>query len=218
MAKKRVKRVKKDSGESKREVQLKMTVLFMIVLIITLAVFYMISTSSKKFGYAGIKFQPEKLGSKLFYTGNFPLLDSLGNVNSYLTVYFREDPRKLGNISVDGNIIFKKKIAVAADSNFVYKCSDSLIAATTLSQYLSKLGKTTFPATTNKTEALAMNRTYVACNNTSNYSVVEFIEGDETKIVGNADCYKFYVKNCDVMNITERFMVAAYAQSKGIKI
>jgi len=219
MAKKKKdkKEVKREEKPTKRqEKQLKLVVVFMIFLIASIFLFYWLSVKMNQFEYAGLKFEKTKQGSITFYQTKFPFKDMFGNIVGYLPVYFREDPRKLSNITVDAKINLKKNVALAIDSETV-KCEDSILAATTLSLFLGQAGVNSFGATTNETEAKMLNRTYVECMETSNYSVIIFDNSLVNRIDKSlfSDCYTLSVANCEIMNVTERFMLALYAQSQG---
>jgi len=217
--KKNVKKTEKKKIRQKWETQVIVIVGFMLIVLATVFIFYWISVNSKKFEFAGLKFEKIKEGSLTFYNTNFPLKDIFGNTVSYLPAYFREDPRKLANITIDGAIKLKSTVALAADSD-ILRCEDSILAGTTLSVFLAKAGISSFGATTNKTEAEYFNRTYVDCGNTSQYSIVMFKNSTVDRIdeLLSPNCYVISIANCNFMNVTERFMMGVYAHSAGISI
>ncbi|MEK6820576.1 MAG: hypothetical protein AABX71_02585, partial [Nanoarchaeota archaeon] len=87
-----------------------------------------------------------------------------------------------------------------------------------LSQFLGKFGRNTFGATSNKTEAELYNRTYVNLGDVfySDFTMILFRKGEESGIkkIG-ANLYSLEYKNCEIIDVTERFMVAMYAQATG---
>lgn len=208
----------------KQEKQIRRTVIIMVILIMAVVFINFLVQKSKKFEYAGLEFIKIKKGELNLYYTKFPILNPTGSVVGYVPFYFRKDPRKLDDIDIGGNIILKKNVALAIDDNFVKKCGDSVLAATTLSLFLQSTEVEAFGATTNRTEADLLGRRYVRCGDANTllfnpYSVLEFREGNENSINRiNSDCYALTVANCEIMAVTERFMLGMYAHSRGIKI
>lgn len=230
MAKRKIGKIIKKGGLKNKEMkkqekpkfnlenQIKFFVTLMICVILIVFFIYWISIQTRSFNYAGVEFEKGKQGNLILYKANLPLFDYSGKITNYLSVYFREDPRKLRNINISGTIMLRRNVALAADESFVRNYEDSILAATTLSVYLKALGANPFPATMNKTEAEELNRTYVSCDDTKNYSIIIFQKGNESKIEQKGDCYFLNVKDTEVMNVTEKFMIGAYAHSRGASI
>ena len=172
----------------------------------------------KKFDYAGLEFEKGKLGNLILYKAELPAKDITGNAVGYSLLYLREDPRKLKNIEIKSPVILKKDVALASDKDFIESCDDSIVAAATLSVYLNTIGRNPFPATLNKAEADLLNRTYASCNNAEGYSVVSFEKSDKNEIEKNNECYVLKIADCNIMNLTERFILASYANSRRIII
>ncbi len=207
--------------KEKEERQTRIFVIFMVGLILSVILFYFLFQDIKKFEYAGLEFEKIRQGNLNLYSTKFPLRDISGRVVAYLPFYFREDPRKLRDIRIEGRIILdnRKPVAITASKEVIESCEDSILAAATLSiNFFGPLGIKAFPATTNKSESEILNRTYVSCNDTSNHSIILFEKGDENKIVKNGDCYLLEFKNCEIMNITERFILGLYAHPRNIEI
>jgi hypothetical protein len=214
MATKKVrKRIEKRREEKNKEKQLKLVVILMIILFLSIVAFYFIAQELKKFSYGGVNFQKTKQGDLILYLANFPLSKLTGNVVNDVNIYFRTDPRQLESIPIEGSILLKKNVALAVNSDEL-KCSDKVVAGTTLSQFLGRFGISAFGATTDLNEARDLNRTYVSCEDASayDYSVVKFVEGNTSSIkkIGQ-DCYVLEIANCEIMNITERFMIGAWS-------
>jgi hypothetical protein len=214
---------KAKSLKSKQEKQIRLAIFVMLALILLIFFISFLIEHSKKFKYAGLQFVKGKKGNLILYQTKFPLRDMGGKVVAYLPFYFREDPRRLKRIEMDGTIKLKKTVALAANKEVIKSCEDSILAATTLSLFLSKSGINSFPATTNKSEAELYNRTYVSFGSSLEYSVLIFRnseEGEESKIkkTGMWDVYILNFADCEIMNVTERFMLGLYAHSRGIEI
>ncbi|MCX6748647.1 MAG: hypothetical protein NT076_03505 [Candidatus Pacearchaeota archaeon] len=192
--------------------QTKFVLIFMAILILVILFTYLAVKESKKFSYLGVTFYKNdgRCPSK-FYLGEFPLGD-----NQYLKFCFRQDPRNI-NITIESPIFLTDKVALAMDSSYSEKCEDSIVSATTLSVFLNQLGASAYGATINKTEALALNRTYVNCSTTLN-SIVVFRDSQVNLIKKQENCYIVEIKDCGIMNATERFMIGMWASSKGVKL
>jgi len=221
--KKSVKRIKKSRSKKlspieKRDNQLKMIVIFMAGLIIVVLLSYWLSIETKKFSYVGLDFEKRQQGSLVLYFTEFPISDIFGNIVGYQGFYLRQDPRKIDYVELPDSINLKKDTALAADGAFIGSCEDSIVAGTTLSVFLQKSGINPIPATTNQSEADKYGRLYVDCGDTSQYSIIQFKLGDESKVSVNGDCYTILTSICDVMNVTERFMIGLYANSRGIEL
>lgn len=207
----------KKKNEKRLEKQTAIAIFIMIAVIVAVIIFYVFNSQLKNFKYEGIKIEKGKLGEQIFYLAYFPITDDIGNIVDFIKVYLRQDPRTLEYITVNsGDIRLKKNTALAATSEFVENCSDSLVAATTLSGFLQRAGLVTFPATTNKTEAEEKNRIFVTCQNTTSNSIIIFEKGSESSIVQQGDCYRIIAgkENCDILNVTEKFMFGVYASNR----
>jgi len=216
------KNVKKTEQNSKKlpkkwENQLKIVVIFMVVLILAIVVLYLAVIFSRTFDYKGIEFTKGKQGPLIMYLAKFPVADTNGELQNSINIYFREDPRKLERIELNDNILIKSNVAVAANTDFVENCSDSILAAATLSAFLAKAGINAFPATTDKREAELFGRRYVDCSLDSETTVISMEIGNESKITRMGNCYTLEAANgCEIMNVTERFLVGLYATSRGL--
>lgn len=193
------------STRKKEEAYMKIAVIFMIVVIISFIGGYFFIKSTNKFDYKGISFEKTKQGNVIFYIAKMPLKNALP-----LTVYFREDPRKNEKIP-SARIILTEEIALAIESESML-CRDSLIAGTTLSQYLMKaFNFKPYPATLNKTEAINRKIAYARCGPFDTNSVILFKQGNETIIREDNNCYILEFANCEIMNVTEKFMIDVYS-------
>jgi hypothetical protein len=205
--------------KEKQEKQVKLIVIMMISLVLIVVLVNWLLKESNKFEYAGLEFTKGKQGSLVLYFTQFPLKDLSGKTVAYLPFYFREDPRKLDRIKLEGMIRLKKVVALAADKEVIEGCEDTLLAAATLSlKFLKDLNIEAFAATPDKAEAEQFNRTYVDCNDTSKYSILIFKKGNESRIIQEGDCYTLEFDNCEIMNVSERFVINTYANSQGIEL
>jgi len=214
---------KKKRKVEKEEKQIRTIFIMMVCLVLLIFLVYLLIESTKKFEYIDLEFRKVKKGDLNLYYTKFPVRDLSGEIRGYRGFYFREDPRALEDIKIDGKIKLKKDAALAADSD-ISGCEDSILAASTLTLFLQTAGVKSFGATTDKVEAIRYGRSYVNCGEKNSillndYTIISFKESNETRIEQrNNGCYIINVANCDIMNATERFMMGVYAHSRGIEI
>ena len=189
----------------------------MILVLVFIIASYFFSLQLKKFKYAGLEFEKTKLGKINFYLAKMPLKDMFGNQASYVSVYFREDPRKLERIKILNNLLLGKNSVFAAESRSL-NCEDSNIASGTLFLFLSNIGIRPYIGELDGVEALKNNKPIVDCAGNYSHSQVIFKKGNESIIKKENNCYIIQTANCEIMNVTERFILGVYAHSNNIKI
>lgn len=175
---------------------------------------------SKKIEYAGLNFEQKKFGDLNFYYTRIPLFDKNGINTVNYSMYLRNDPRTLEYIKIEGVIRIKPKTILASEAGL--QCENNGIAGGELGQAIG-LWTTVITGTSNKT--LADNRSipYVSCNASEGMYLdstsLAFKVGNVTGISQKgADCYEISVANCEILEAVERFIVGAYAHSRGIEI
>lgn len=199
-------RVKKKNIKGMQEKQIRIFIVAMISLLIFIFIVYAFIQFSLKFSYAGLEFEKVREGDLILYrTLTFP-------------IFLREDPRELRDIGIEGKVILQKRVGIGGDKEIINGCEDSTIAATTLALFYGKSGFEPFSATRDKEEAENFNITYVECQSNLKYSVILFEKSDENKIRSEGNCYILEINNCEVMDVTERFILASYVHSRGIEL
>lgn len=211
---------KKRHDKSIYERQTRLAIFLMLAVILIIFLVYFLIQESKKFEYKGVEFEKVKEGNLNLYFANLPFSTIAGNT-FYLPVYFREDPRKLEKINISTllgeGLSINKPVALSASTE-ILNCEDSLLAATTLSLYLGKLGISAIGASSSYGYAKENNLSYVDCTNTDKYTVLMFKEYQESKIMKAGNCYIMDIADCEIMNVTEKFMLGLWASSQGIEI
>lgn len=210
----------KKRDKSIYERQTRLAVFVMVAAILIIFMIYFLIQESKKFEYKGLEFEKVKEGNLNLYFANLPFSTVSGNV-VYVPTYFRQDPRELERINIStltGEGLGITKSAALSASPEILKCDDSLLAATTLSLYLGKLGVKAIGATSNITYAEENNITYVDCLDTDKYTVLMFKKYQESRIMKAGNCYIMDISDCEIMNVTERFMLGLWASSQGMGI
>src|SRR4030042_3614746 len=162
-------------------------ILMASVIIIIFLVPYIKQNVFNKFEYAGLDFYKSNVEGIDFYYTKIPLINQYGFPIGDYSIYFRNDPRELENISVD---IIEKKIEFQKD-NIVYIsiqydapiCEDNIVSVVGLTNFLDKFGELDVRgAMNNVMYASNSNLEYVTCNTNPNNTVVLLKTGDETMI------------------------------------
>ncbi len=114
----------------------------------------------------------------------------------------------------------KTKIVIASDE---LKCDNNELAGGELGVALSLSGYTDIiSGTSNETRANEEELSYVSCDEMIylDSTALLFTPGNSTTIsrINSGNCYKIEVKNCEVLEAVERFIVGLYAHGKGISI
>ncbi len=156
--------------------------------------------SSKHFEYEGVKFDVYNgnvLKGKIIYGTSIPTVFN-GQLTSY-NFFIRNDPRKLEDISFEGDLILKKNIVIEMNEEF--KCEgEEIIAIANLVKLLEFFGGDVI-----KDEN-------ASCDIQGRYSHIKIQRGEITKIenVGGPSCYILYVKDCEILKATEKFMLEGF--------
>lgn len=185
-----------EAREKKHEAQLRFVIYGVIFLFVMIAFFYFIFSSMTNFTYNGKDFQKIRMGELTFYKIAFPLSSTTGQHIADYNIYLRNDPRKLENISINGNITVKNNILITSREDFI--CGDNNIAIANFIQYFEGVEKRTVNSMANVT----------CTQNPSGTTLIKIENSTKSGIerVGN-DCYVFNVNNCAILNVTEKFLV-----------
>jgi len=205
-----VKSEEKPVGENEKKKEeniMKWILAFVGIVLVVVIITYYIVSSIGTFGYGGMSFSQEKYFNINFYHAKIPMLNSKDEIVRYADLYFRNDPRELKNIPVQGNINLRSPIVFNYNES-VLKCNDSIIATGEFAQFMPVYGLNTQTIEYNESKD---------CN-TPDATVMIVKQSDQNKITEdekNPRCYVLEVKDCEVMKVYERFMYVAIAQAKG---
>lgn len=203
-----------ETTSEKRNKQTKAVLIVIALIVISIFVVPLIIKQSNNFKYAGIGFEKIKYGEMTLFYSRIPITSITGQVVANYNLYLRNDPRKLEDIPIKGDIKLMKNVIMAADDNMV--CPNEIVAGASLSGFLQSAGMTLSTGTTNKTEADLKNITYADCNS-FNSTVIAFELSNQTEIIReNVNCYKIKISDCQVVEAAERFMVGVIAHSNGL--
>ncbi len=208
------------SQKSKMDRQLKYVLIVMVlVILLAIGVYYFVQ-SMKKFNYAGLEFEKVMYDRLPVYHSKIPITNTQGELVANYNLFLRNDPRALKSIAIDGKIRLMKDTFVSIEPEADGGCEDSGIAGGNFFTFLKVAGVDAKLACTNNTYASERNITYATCQEHLNNSGVIIIKrGESTEIVKKSDdCYEISFRNCEILNVTERFIVGAIANSKGIEL
>lgn len=171
------------------------------VLVFVLVIIFI--NSSKQFEYHGVEFKAIKQGDIIFYNTVFPMYSSTtGEHTVDYNVYLRKDPRKLKDISFDGEINLKELLIINETENF--NCDgDGIVAIGNFVQVLKTFG-TNVRKDPNAT-----------CDSQGRYTFVQMQEGDETGIEQTGpSCYTINIHDCEILEALEKFMLETFVKFK----
>ncbi len=194
--------------KKKEKKQLKWTLIIMGWLIFIVFLSFFIYYQINKFEYIGMDWEKISYGELILYNSKIPIYSDQGVHVADYNFFFRNDPRKLRNIPINGTIrLDKKRFVFSSDPSHV--CPETGIAITPIIRYLNQIKDINVEANEN-----------ASCKKAYNYVYVRIEKGNETKIeqIPNPshNCYTIYVKDCEMVKVMERFTIGILAHSKGI--
>lgn len=165
-----------------------------IVVIVILSASFLIGwffMSNNDFEYNGITFEVVKEVAP--YRTSIPVLYQ-GSETDY-NFYLRNDPRELDEIVFDGNLNIKPFMVVNATDEL--KCNgDGIISIANLANLYKVLG----------TQVIKDQN--ATCNQNGTYMYLNIVPGEENKVEQyGVSCYNLQVSNCEILKVTEKFMV-----------
>jgi len=173
------------------------------IIVIFLLGFAMVN-SVRSFEYKGLDFKVVKEKNLIFYNVAFPVYSpATGSHVADYNIYLRKDPRKLEYIPIKGGMVLKDNLVVKMEEEF--NCDgDGIIAMANFVKSFKLIG----------TEV--MKDPEAGCDDERRYVHVTIQPGNETSIeqYGPA-CYNINIKDCEILEGTERFIVDAFSKFDG---
>src|SRR3989344_3333259 len=159
---------------------------------------YFFASSLKTFEYKGVTFNVVKEIAP--YQTSIPVMYQ-GRLTDY-NFYLRNDPRDLDNISFYGEINFKPTAIINATDDL--KCGgDGVIGIANLVNLYRILG-------TNIIKNQSLN-----CDTNGTYMYIDLVKGNVSGIEQyGPTCYQLSVSDCEILEVTERFMIESLAKTK----
>ena len=198
----------------KQQKQLLAVIVTIAVIFIIVFTIYILAQKSRKFEYNGMKFERIMYDQlPLYYTQLNIHRGDGSNVNYNL--YLRNDPRG-NNIPVEADIKFLVGKSFITVDEGMQDCREASLGLINLASFLTGMGFDVKGATSSKQVAENTGHPYISCNNSLDNTVIslEIAEEDSviTQVDGNPNCFILKVKDCNVLNITEKFTVEMIKQ------
>jgi len=171
-----------------------------VIVIVALSI-----NSVRHFEYNGVEFNVIKEGNLIFYNTIFPIKNPItGKHVADYNIYLRNDPRKLKDVLFEGEVSLKEDVVLNMTRDFTCE-GDGVIAVANLVQVLEKFG------------AKVIKDPEAGCTPNGEYTFIQIREGGETSIESfgppGISCYNFYVKDCEILEVTEKFMVEFFVEA-----
>ena len=180
--------------EKKHNKQLRgVLILLGSILLVSLMIFFVIN-SIRNFEYRNAKFEVVKEKDLIFYKTFFPVYSATGKHTADYNIYLRNDPRKLKDISFDGDMNLLSNMVINSSGDFTCD-GDGTIAIANMASTFNFFG------------TKVIKDANASCDSRGRYMFVQIDESNETSIkqFGPA-CYELKVSNCEILKVTERFM------------
>jgi hypothetical protein len=191
---------KKASREElkKQEKTLRNVLIVLGIIFLALIAFLIASRIYSNPKYEGAPFSVVREGGRLFYNFKFPMQNDKEEITAYYNLYLRNDPRKIGNIiPFEGDFLLKEKTFVNLNEEFICEGRGS-IAIANLVDLIELFGS----------KAFVIKDPDAVCSQEGEFSFINIYEGDRNKVVQiGPSCYELYVNNCEILEVTERFML-----------
>ena len=175
----------------------------MFVLIILLGVVFI--NSIRHFEYEGIKFNVMKEGEIIFYNSAFPMYSATtGKHIADYNIYLRNDPRKLKDIPFEGEVKLSEMLVMNSTG---FNCDgDGIIAVANFVQIFDALG------------IKVVKDSNASCDSQGRYMFMQLQPGNVTSIeqTGPA-CYNLNINNCEILKVTEKFIVETLIEINKLK-
>jgi len=195
----------KEKDKKTPEKQIKILVIIMAVLILSVLFSYWIFQQMKFFEYNGFKFYKEKEGAILYYKTALTYFATGGESIPFI-MKLRNDPRDLEKIPLTGRVVFKDNSVISVSPE-ILNCSKIYVTLVDFSSTLKAFGITASAATTDEEFAKENEKEFITCEDAIDKTVVMMVEGEETKITKQGNCFVMQINNCEVRESFERFML-----------
>lgn len=197
--------------ERENKTLIKILVTLGILIILGLIGFSLVN-SMRHFEYRGVKLDAILIGEVLFYHTSIPVYSLNpdkgveGRKVADYNIYLRKDPRELRKLDIKDEIAWTDTLVLNSTGSF--ECEgQGVIAVANLDQVLSFFG------------TKVVKDPSVSCDPQGRYIFVNMEEGEETYIEQiKPSCYVFHISNCEILDVTERFMFEKISEMSGKKL
>ncbi|MBU0761045.1 MAG: hypothetical protein KJ600_03660 [Nanoarchaeota archaeon] len=221
------KKIQKEETKKKKTQKVDKELYWVLGVMVALILVFLISSaifeSSKDFQYQGLEFTKEMFGEIPLYRFTYFTDTSSSSITGHtinsganrVIVLLRGDPRK-NNVPVYGEIEYLPK------ENFVYVsinstgllCEDSTIAMAGIASFMKQNGFTIKGGSADEADAEQTGLDYITCENRPGRMVILLQSGPENSITREGDCYTLNVADCEVLPVTERFLIQSVLDAK----
>lgn len=183
----------------KQNVLLKRIFIFLGVALLIIIIWVIVVDSIRNFTYKDIDFNVVKKGQIIFYHTSIPFYDGSHNHIADYNIYLRKDPRKLKDFPFNATINRKEVLVIESDNPF--NCDGKgVIAVANLVQIFENIGTKT------------IKDPKAGCDPEGKYTFVKLQEANSSSIIQTEpSCYEFNIANCEILEVTEKFIVEALA-------
>ncbi len=168
------------------------------------------ANAMNSFNYNGVDFVKESFCDAepclLVYKASFPVQykDSITGkvVSTDYNIYLRNDPRKLEEVPFNGELLLRKDVVLDIAGNFDCDGDQNIAIANMLKLDI-------FGVKIIKDEN-------ATCDSHGRYTFIQVQEANESYIEQTGpSCYTLNVADCEILEVTERFMVEYFVKSEG---
>lgn len=202
---KKIKKQESDKKETRTQERIKENKLLLKILLVIgffflaiLVAFFVMKPSARP-DYNGVTFNVVQEGELTFYETSFNVIYQ-GKPTLY-NIYLRNNPKELEkNVPFEGELELKNFMVLNSTTSNLFCEGDWNLAIGNL------LNLNIFNIEIMKDEN-------ASCSSAGEYMFVEIEEGEETKIKQTGpSCYKLIVNDCEILPVTERFMIEFFSE------
>ncbi len=206
-------------SKNRKERKIEKEIIGVIVFLVGLVIIFLIASSYFKslnsFEYEGLSFSKKRVGEIPFFHHNYYLKVDQKLINYNL--YLRYDPRD-NNVTVEG--VKSRLLApgavvyVSVDGTGIQECRFGNLAIGTISSFLSDNQMEVIGGNLNFWDSGAKADQWTTCKNRPGNRVVEILQGNETKITLEGNCYRVEVANCQILEAVEKLEVQSLLDTR----
>ncbi|MCK4647634.1 hypothetical protein KAT24_01750 [Candidatus Pacearchaeota archaeon] len=195
---------KVDEGIKKENKQLKKIFFIIGVFVLFFVGVFAFIDSVRHFTYMGIDFDVVKEGELILYRTSLPVDSKIkvtgGAVVADYNFYLRNDPRKLKNLPLEGELTLMSNVVINFTGDFL--CGGKgMLAIGNLLVVLDVLDVTVIKNET------------AGCDPDGEYTFLQLQLGNETSIEQfGPSCYNLNINNCEVLEVTEKYIVGLLSE------
>jgi hypothetical protein len=169
------------------------------IILLIIVLIFVIKNTQNKFQYKGMKFEVIKEGELTFYQTSFQVV--FNKTPARYNIYLRNDPRNIQReVPLNGELNLRNFLVLNTTTEDLFCEGDWNLAIGNMQNLRIFNIK-------------VMKDENASCDQNGNYMFVQIEEGNETRIEQyGPSCYKLIVNNCEILPVTERFMVETFVK------